>query len=169
MVPDVASRAPSPFNGSVESGLRSLVLLDAAAPSGCDLGRVVVYDYLLVHSADVPGGPKSLHPATPHRSGELLVRRRMIRSGLMLMISRELLTVDYGNAGIVYSATKLTRPFLGYLQSDYVREMRERAAWVVSTFGSHTNEALIEFAMSRLSDWGGELVNESLLRRSDEV
>ncbi len=166
-MPDVASRAPSPFNGPVESGLRSLVLLDAAAPSGCDLRRLVVYDYLLVHSADVQGGPRSLHPATPHRSGELLVRRRMIRSGLMLMISRELLTIEYGGAGIVYSATKLTRPFLEYLQSDYAREMRERAAWVVSTFGSYTDEALITFAMSHLSDWGGELVNESLLRRPE--
>jgi hypothetical protein len=166
-VPDVPARSPSPFNGPVESGLRSLVLLNAAAPAGCDLGRLVVYDYLLVHSKDVPGGPDSLHPATPHRSGELLVRRKMIQSGLMLMVSRELVSVEYGAAGIVYTSTKLSGPFLEYLQNEYSNDMRKRADWVVSTFGSYTDDSLIAFAMSHLSDWAGELVNDSLLRRNE--
>lgn len=164
-MPESPVRFPSPFNGPVESGLRSLVLLDAAAPAGCDLGRLVIYDYLLVHSKDVLDGPESLHPATPHRSGEMLVRRKMIRSGLILMISRELLSVEFGKDGIMYVATKLSRPFLEYLQSGYAKDMRERADWVVRTFGSYTDDALVSFAMSHLSDWAGELVNESLLRR----
>lgn len=162
-------RNPSPFNSPVETGLRMLVLLEAADPAICDLGRLVVYDYLLVHSDDVPDGPKSLHPRTPHRSGEMLVRRQMIMNGLLLMVSRELATVTYGEQGIGYKSTELTGPFLDHLKSGYARELRQRARWVADTFGGYTNETLVEFAMSHLSDWGGELVNESLLRRKEEM
>lgn len=154
-------RRVSPFNGSVECGLRSLVLLDAAAPGGCDLARLVVYDYLLVHSADAPGGPDSLHPATPHRSGELLVRRELIRAGLRLMGSRELLTVEYDSGGVIYSATELTRPFLDHLQSEYAGQLRARATWVVAAFAAYTDEQIGAFAMSHLNDWGGELVDQA--------
>jgi hypothetical protein len=161
-------RSPNPFNSTVETGLRMLVLLDASESSVCDLGRLVVYDYLLVHSDDVQDGPKSLHPATPHRSGELLVRRQMIRDGLILLISRELAAVSYDDQGITYSATVLTRPFLNHLESSYARELRERAGWVTGMFSGYANEALTEFAMSHLNDWGGELMNESLFRHSGE-
>lgn len=51
----------------------------------------MAYDYLLVHSADVPDGPPSIHPAVPYRGGELLVKRDAIRSGLDLMVSPELI------------------------------------------------------------------------------
>ena len=157
--------APSPFNSPVETGLRMLVLLEASGASVCDLGRLVVYDYLLVHSDDAPDGPKSLHPRTPHRSGELLVRRQLILDGLLLIVSKELATVMFDEAGISYRSTELTKPFLDFLESGYARELRERAVWVAETFGGYTNERLVDFAMSHLSDWGGEMVNESLLRR----
>jgi len=62
------------FNTPIESGLRTLILLAVAAPEGCDLARLVIYDYLLVHSSDVDGGPESIHPPSLFRSGEFLVR-----------------------------------------------------------------------------------------------
>jgi hypothetical protein len=132
---DRPNKAPSPFNSPVETGLRAIVLLAAAYPDKCDLRRLVVYDYLMVHSDDAPGGPNSLHPRTPHRSGELLVRRKLIQEGLVLMMSRELAAVEYSNSGISFRATELTRGFLDYLQSDYARDLQDRANWVVATFG----------------------------------
>ena len=160
-------RQPVPFNSPVETGLRMLVLLDAAAPAACDLGRLVVYDYLLVHSDDAPDGPKSLHPRTPHRSGELLVRRQMILDGLLLLVTRELATMTYDENGISYKSTELTSPFLNYLESDYALELRERSKWVADTFGGNTNETLLAFAMNHLNDWGGEFLNESLYYRPE--
>ena len=67
------------FNTPIESGLRMLILLADAAPTGCDLQRLAIYDYLLVHSDDVTGGPPSLHPPSPFRSGELLVRGELLQ------------------------------------------------------------------------------------------
>src|SRR5260370_20026328 len=87
------------FNNPLESALRSLVLLVEAHPSGCDLQKLVYFDYLLVHSADA-GGPESLHPATPNRSGELLVRRGLLNAGLMLLLGRGLAQRQFGERGI---------------------------------------------------------------------
>lgn len=162
-----SDRPPRPFNSSVETGLRMLVLLEAAEPAVCDVGRLVVYDYLLVHSDDADG-PVSLHPRTPHRSGELLVRRQTIVDGLVMLVSKELATVTFDERGVTYSASVLTKPFLDHLESVYARDLRERAKWVAATFGEYTDARLMEFATSHLSDWGGELVNESLLRRREE-
>lgn len=80
------TNAIHPFNSAVECGLRSLVILEQAFPRDYDLQRLVFYDYLLVHSGDA-NGPESIHPATPHRSGEVLVKRQILEQGLLLMIS----------------------------------------------------------------------------------
>ena len=57
-----------PFNSPLETGFRSLVLLDAAYPRSFDLSALVLFDHLVVHTADI-AGPSSLHPSLPHRSG----------------------------------------------------------------------------------------------------
>src|SRR5437879_6232450 len=91
-----------PFNTSLESGLRSLFILNSVAPNLRDLQRLIYYDYLIVHSSDVPDGPLSLHPPIPHRSGEWLVRRELVQEGLNLMFSKELIIKMYDPCGIIY-------------------------------------------------------------------
>src|SRR4051812_31109836 len=118
-----------PFNSPLECGLRTLTLLAAAQPSAYDLQRLIFYDYLLVHSGDVPGGPDSIHPATPLRSGEALVRRRWIERGLLLMLSRELVVRTFSDSGIQYAASPLTESFLRYMEEAYTKKLRERATW----------------------------------------
>ena len=79
------------FNSPIETGIRALILLAESYPALIDLQRLLEYDYIMVHTADVDG-PPSIHPALPLRSGELLVRRELIERGLMLMIGRGLVT-----------------------------------------------------------------------------
>ena len=69
-----AAAVATPFNSPLETGVRALTVLAESAPAALDLQRLVYFDYLVVHSADA-GGPRSLHPNTPLRNGELLVRR----------------------------------------------------------------------------------------------
>lgn len=71
----------SPFNSPLETGLRSVAILAEACPDEFDLQRLLYLDYLVVHSSDADG-PTSLHPNTPLRNGELLVRRGLIERGL---------------------------------------------------------------------------------------
>lgn len=158
-----AMTTAGPFNSPLECGLRTLVLLDAAHPASCDLQRLVFYDYLLVHSGDVPGGPDSIHPPTPLRSGEALVRRHWIERGLLLMLSRELVTRAFSPQGIIYQASPLTASFLGYMEEPYTKQLRERAQWVIGRFGAYSDHTLIDFFKENLDRWGGEFIREDLL------
>lgn len=46
-------------NTPLEYGFRALFILDAADNVAMDLQRIVSYDYLLVHTSDVPRGLKA--------------------------------------------------------------------------------------------------------------
>lgn len=123
----------SPFNTALETGMRTLTVLAASYPRAHDLSRLVQYDYLVVHSADADG-PPSLHPPLPLRSGELLVRRGLVESGLRLLISRGLADRLLSEEGVLYCAEEQAGAFLNNLRAPYLRELCARAEWVTQTF-----------------------------------
>jgi hypothetical protein len=110
-------------------------LLAAAYPRAFDLQRLVAFDHLLVHTGDI-GGPSSLHPPVPLRSAEVLVRRRLIERGLLLMMTRELVSRQVGPEGIRYVAGENAVPFLGAIQSNYMNALQARARWLVQHLGT---------------------------------
>jgi len=142
----------SPFNSSLETGIRSLALLEAVYPESLNLQRLVEYDYLAVHSGDA-GGPESLHIPLPLRTGEILVRRGIIESGLSLMMSRKLVVQKPTNEGIRYFATDTTGPFMAALCSPYINKLKERAEWVIERFGNSSDEELIETTRQFFDKW----------------
>jgi hypothetical protein len=139
----IGASLASPFNSALETGVRATVILLSVYPVSLDLQRLVKYDYLIVHSADA-GGPPSLHPPLPLRSGELLVRRGLIERGLHLMMSRSLVHRHAGDDGISYAAGDLAAAFLNSLISSYVAQLRERAIWVAAQFGSVSDQELAD-------------------------
>lgn len=132
----------SAFNSPLESGLRATTILLEVFPLALDLEYLVFFDYLTVHSGDVEGGPESLHVPLPMRSGELTVRRELIERGLLLMMSRNLTDRLASSEGFKYIATENASVFLEMLCSPYTLKLRERAKWVISTFGSFTPEQI---------------------------
>jgi hypothetical protein len=140
----------TPFNSPIETGVRALILLAESYPGSLDLQRILEFDYLMVHSGDV-GGPPSLHPALPLRSGELLVRRQLIERGLLLMMSRGLIERVAAESGFSYQADDNAGPFLDALTADYINELKQRATWVVSTFG-RMSDADIRNALTTVYD-----------------
>jgi hypothetical protein len=144
------------FNSALEYGLRLLFVLDAANPEEPDLQRLISYDYLLVHSGDIEGGPPSLHPAVPFRGTELLIKRDLVRSGLDLMFARELVEKRLTGDGIVYRGSQLTRAFLALLKTPYAANVRARAQWVIESFSPMTDEALNLFMSGNIGRWGAE-------------
>jgi hypothetical protein len=131
------------------------------------LQRLVIFDYLMVHSDDLPNGPPGLHPKTPHRSGELLVRRQVLQDGLALFQSRGLATQLYATDGVYFSATESSAAFLDVLSSSYARELRQRAVWLQSTFGNVTDAHLEALARKHIVDWGAEFAMEAVLWAED--
>lgn len=153
----------TPFNGAVEIGLRALSVLNEAYPTTYSLQRLVIFDYLTVHSDDYPGGPKGLHPKTPHRNGELLVRREMLQNGLILYNSRGLIEQHFDKNGVFYSATEHSANFLDSLTSDYIDDLRNISRWIVDKLGHITDIELESQIKSYLGTWGAEFTMESVL------
>jgi hypothetical protein len=158
----------SPFNSSVEVGLRALVILTDTFPVSCTLPRLVALDYFVIHSDDLPQGPRGLHPQTPHRSGEILVRRNSLQAGLMLFYSRGLIEILYRDSGIEYAATERASGFLDALDAEYVIGLRERSAWLREQYGSETDEALQSIVSAHIGVWGAEFEMESVLVLENE-
>jgi hypothetical protein len=148
----MTSGALSPFNSALETGVRTLAILIACYPKAHDLGRLVQYDYLTVHSADADG-PRSLHPPLPLRSGELLVRRALIESGLRLMMSRSLVRREAQGEGFLYSADDLATSFLDNMKSRYTIALRHRAQWVASTFDELSADDLTSIIGRLFASW----------------
>ncbi len=161
---EMARRHAPVFNTGLESAVRTLALLVAAHPAAFDIQRLAFFDYLLVHSGDVPGGPPSLHPATPHRSGEFLVRRSLVEHGVGVLMSRGLTERVLGQNGIGYRASEAAASILYGLTSPYAERLRDTAKWVVERFVGSTEQDLGDFFAANLDRWGGEFVLESIVR-----
>ncbi len=157
------SRFTEPFNGPIEIGLRAVVILCEAYPQAMSLQRLVIFDYLMVHSDDLPNGPPGLHPKTPYRSGELFVRRHVLQDGLALFQSRGLATQLYTKDGVRFSATESSAAFLDVLVSPYACDLRQRAVWLQTTLGEVTDASLNALAKEHVGAWGAEFAMESVL------
>jgi hypothetical protein len=163
-VVDDAHHHPRPFNTPLECGLRLLFVLAATAPRGADLQRLISYDYLLVHSGDVPHGPESLHPAVPFRGAEWLVRRDVVARGLDLMFARELVSKKFMPEGILYAGNDLSQSFLRLLNTVYARELAVRASWIAGRFAPLTDDSLTMFMIENVGRWGAEFDRLTALR-----
>ncbi len=142
----------SPFNSSLESGVRAVIILNSLFPEGSDLQRLVDFDYMVVHSADV-NGPESLHAPLPMRAGELLVRRNIIQDGLLLMMSRGLVARVPTENGIEYRASEISNSFVDSLSAPYLIKLKERADWIADEYGHISNSELKEMIKRFFDKW----------------
>ncbi len=143
------------FNTAMESSVRSLVVLDTIAEAA-DLDLLVLYDYFLVHSGDYPGGPQSLHPPVPHRSGELLVRRDVVRAGLDYARGKGLVELFFAADGVRYRSAEIAQPFLGYFSTKYFLVVSERARWIAEELHVRPRAELFTLVEENLDAWGAD-------------
>lgn len=145
----------NPFNSPLETGFRTLVILDLAYPKSYDLSTLVLFDHLIVHSADV-NGPPSLHPDLPQRSGELLVRRSLVRAGLNLMQLKHLIVQEFSDDGFTYSVSDEATTIVEHTRSPYSIRLRERARWLILNYGEMSKNELHHLTIEQLDRWKAE-------------
>ena len=143
------------FNSPIETGMRALILLAESYPEQLDLQRILEFDYIMVHTGDVDG-PPSIHPALPLRSGELLVRRQLIERGLMLLISRGLISRHATPNGFMYQAEDDAGPFLDALSAEYLDDLKDRAVWVIDRFGEMSDHDIRIMLSTIYDQWSRE-------------
>jgi hypothetical protein len=144
-----------PFNSPLETGIRALIILNALYPTALDLSDLLLFDHLVVHTADF-SGPPSLHPDILPRSGEPLVRRRLIENGLRLMRMRHLIEIEFSSQGILYRATEEAAPLIGLMRTSYAKTLVARANWLAAQFAKEGAAALKEHVIGRIGRWHSE-------------
>lgn len=144
-----------PFNSTLETGIRALVVLEAFYPRRCDLLELTWLDHLVVHTGDLDGrnAPESLHPALPNRAGELLVRRQLIENSLRLMQQVHLIDVFETEDGILYGASEESPSYLELLQAPYSIALKDRAKWMADHFSDMQAGEMRALIESRIGRW----------------
>ena len=143
------------FNFPLEIALRLLFIFNSSSIP-LDLQRLIYYNYILVHSSDIPNGPKSIHADLPRRSCEMLVNRPIIKKGLTLLLSKDLISVQYDRNGIQFRKNKNTSFFINYFESSYSQLLRDRSNWLSSEFDEFNDEELAQIIESNIGKWGSE-------------
>jgi hypothetical protein len=162
MAQAMKSPSPSLFNSPLETGIRALVFLNAAFPRAFDVIEIAWYDHLIVHTGDI-GGPPSLHPDLPQRTGELLVRRRLVEQSLQVM--RRLHFVEFvpnGDTGLLYRASEEAVGVVELLRSPYSVALRNRAEWLVSTVLTRSRQENEHLVADRIGRWEIEFFSTDL-------
>lgn len=150
---EVASHQhPLTFNGPLEAGIRAVAVLAAAFPRAFDLQRLTAFDYLLVRTQQL-GGPENLHPATPIQTPATEVRRKVVQSALLLMMTRDLIVREPHADGIRYKAGESAAPFLNSIQTPYLRTLKSRACWLVEHLAGYTDAEFSALMRRFFDNW----------------
>jgi hypothetical protein len=146
---------PRIFNTALESGMRSLILLTACFPEALSLRKLVVLDHLIVHTSDIDG-PSSLHPREDSRAAELLVRRRLVSSGLSLMGTKSLVQKHATASGFKYQAGEEAGTFVDFLTSEYSVKLKERANWLATSIVPLPENEFETLVRQKIEKWEPE-------------
>jgi hypothetical protein len=149
----ISTPRPQLFNSPLETGVRSVVLLHAAAPQAYDLTHLTWLDHLVVHTGDLAGGPPSLHPDIPQRAGELVVRRQIVEEGLRLMSRLHMIESRYTDKGILYATREDASLFVQLVRSRYGRSLKDRAAWLIDYATNSDQEFLARLIKQKVGRW----------------
>lgn len=140
------------FNSLLETGVRSVFVLNANYPKAFDLSQLTWFDHLVVHTSDIDG-PKSLHPDVPYRSGELLVRRRLIEESLKMMRLLHLINILHESDGFVYQASDDAYSFVELMRSKYSCDLKSRSEWLANNFCNMNKKQMARFIEDKLGKW----------------
>ncbi|OKO91712.1 hypothetical protein AC629_01800 [Bradyrhizobium sp. NAS80.1] len=157
-----SSPSGHPFNSTLETGIRALVVLEAFYPRHCDLMEMTWFDHLVVHTGDLDGQdvPESLHPDLPNRMGELLVRRKLVERSLRIMQQIHLVDVFDTETGIQFCASQEAPSYLDLLQKPYSIELKARAKWIANRFARLSKAQIRELVEEKIGRWTAEFRSE---------
>lgn len=121
---------PDLYNGTLETGVRSVIVLNSFRPLELDREQLGLLDYFIVHTSQADG-PADLNPTYPASFSEYHVRRRRIDEGIKLLVRVRLIDVLADPArGVCFRAGDDAPGFVDLLHSPYNRDLVQRAAWL---------------------------------------
>lgn len=132
------------YNNPLELGTRALFILNAIQPYSANIEKIAYLDYISVYSSEF-NGPPNLHPDVPMHHLEFIFRIETLKSGLNLMIKKQIINADFSKEGIKYNLGEYSFSFLSLLDSDYHIKLANRCSWVKDNFFHITDIELNEY------------------------
>ena len=148
------------FNSPVEVGFRTLLILTEFTESPVDIQKLVYLDYFLVHSGDVLNGPSSMHPASPFRSGEIAIKREILKHSLQILHKKSLIEVNLNDSGISYVISNSGIEFTTSQKTKYANSLKVRAQWLKKEFGHMDQSELDEYVSNNIQSWNAEFLSK---------
>lgn len=84
------------------------------------------------------------------------VNRSIIKKALTLLLSKDLIVVKYLKKGIQYKKNDNTNSIASYFESEYSKQLDQRAKWLCSTFDGLTDSKLSQLVEANTEKWGSE-------------
>jgi hypothetical protein len=145
------------FNTPLETGLRTLIMLNANQSQKIDAEKLMYLDFLCLNTSDI-GGPESLHAPIPNRGIQVYSRKDLIQKGLVILLSKELVDLSPTSDGFLYSINEAGKAFLNLFQTKYYHDLVARASWIFERFNGHSSSQIKAFIDSNIQRWGSEFV-----------
>jgi len=144
--------APLLYNGHVETGMRSLVILDACSPTAFTLDELRLLEHFVVFGEDIGAPAGNLHVPLPNRSNAHSFRGPMVQKGLDLIVAvGRVIRRDEG-AAASYSVAEDAVPLLDYVQADYLVRMHRVAEWMRERIETDGKDSYLAWLADRLVD-----------------
>ncbi|RYE37033.1 MAG: hypothetical protein EOP48_29145 [Sphingobacteriales bacterium] len=150
------------YSSDVEISLRLMAILQYYPDSPISIERLVAYDYLILHGNDIFPELESLHPKSPNSSNEFMIKRELLKRGLHLLISKELISVNISKKGINYQGGLLTAKFCEKLNSAYSEKLYQAVLSVLNICAIYSDEELEKRIKSNLVTQDTIFKNESV-------
>lgn len=148
------------FNNDVEAAIRALVILEALYPRTCNLSELTWFDHALISTGDFSDGPSSLHPASAIATGEMLVRRDIVKAGLRILVRLHLIDETFDESGISYQSGEEAPSFLDLLKSPYNCGLKSRAEWLSNRYRDKTASEIESDIRQTVDRWTSEIIAE---------
>lgn len=110
------------LNTPIEVGTRALIILSINKEKYFDIERLTYYDYICTRLNDYNKNYESLHPSNPYRNGEILVKRELLKKGLLILAKKDLIYIMYNSKGVLYKANEFSECFLKQFNSLYFKK-----------------------------------------------
>ncbi|MDU5107635.1 ABC-three component system middle component 2 [Clostridium sp.] len=152
------------YNTPVEIGVRLLMII-VKNKIEIDFDKLLILDYLSLHSNLINDNFKSLHPDNPFHGLEVYSKMNISKSAIDLLVSKGLIDVKFTSNGIVYSSNSISEYFLSFFECDYYKELEESIEKIIGNFNSYNSNELQEYVFKNIDKWNGNSRSLSVINQ----
>lgn len=151
------------LNSTFEVALRLLAIM-ATCKKAMTVERLAAYSYFAIYISDLDDTQASLHPEIPYRNSSYINSEGVILSALDWMLSKGVISCDFSNRSIKYSATELGIVLYEQIHGRYKAYLEKNILKAHELMKGRSDNALNNLIYGKMAEWGSEFNYESVFR-----